>query len=204
MFKDLGTRVATVWEEMRPVTKNLIEGALTTGAVAPLAKNQQYYYDAKVDWEVSDLLTAVDELSITPAVAADADKRHELELLANSCVRVLLDRSASAEVFILLAMRAIRANDFSGLDKLTDVLAERFSASEIAEIIRQTEVPQIRALAFETLAMLSVQLVAPLLDDPLYTQIAIIALEQKAWEFESDEAREALDQFDLEGEIMEP
>lgn len=202
MIKDLGTRVATVWEEMRPVTKTLIEGTLTTGAVTPLAKNQQFYYDAKADWEVSDLLTAVDEVSTTPAIAADAGKLHELELLANTCVRVLLDRSASAEVFILLASRSIRANDFAGLDKLTDVLAERFSASEIAEIIRQTEVPQIRALAFETLAMLSVQLIEPLLDDPLYTNIAIIALEQKAWEFESEEARDVLEQLDrFDGEM---
>ena len=204
MIKDLGTRVATIWEGLRPVTKNLIEGTLTTGAVTPLAKNQQFYYDAKADWEVSDLLNAVDEMSTMPSIAADAGKRHELELLADTCVRVLLDRSASAEVFILLAMRAIKANDFPQLDKLTDVLAERFSPSEIAEIIRQTDVPQIRALAFETLAMLSVPLIAPLLDDPLYTNIAIVALEQKAWEFESDEAREALDLFDNEPNFIEP
>lgn len=194
MIKDLGTRVATIWEGLRPVTKNLIEGTLTTGAVTPLAKNQQFYYDAKADWEVTDLLNAVDEVSTTPTIAAE--KKLELEQLADTCVRVLLDRSASAEVFILLASRSIRANDFVGLDKLTDVLAERFSPSEIAEIIRQTEVPQIRALAFETLAMLSVQLIAPLLDDPLYTNIAVIALEQKAWEFESEEARDALDAYD--------
>jgi hypothetical protein len=201
MIKDLGTRVATIWEGLRPVTKDLIEGTLTTGAVTPLAKNQQFYYDAKADWEVTDLLNAVDEVSTTKTIAAD--KRLELEQLADTCVRVLLDRSASAEVFILLASRSIRANDFAGLDKLTDVLAERFSPSEIAEIIRQTEVPQIRALAFETLAMLSVQLIAPLLDDPLYTNIAIIALEQKAWEFESEEAREVLDQFDNEAVFTE-
>ena len=193
--------MATIWEGLRPVTKNLIEGTLTTGAVTPLAKNQQFFYDAKADWEVSDLLNAVDEVSTTPTIAAD--KRLELEQLADTCVRVLLDRSASAEVFILLASRSIRANDFAGLDKLTDVLAERFSPSEIAEIIRQTEVPQIRALAFETLAMLSVPLIAPLLEDPLYTNIAIIALEQKAWEFESEEAREALDQFDNEAVFTE-
>lgn len=202
MIKDLGTRVATIWEGLRPVTKTLIEGTLTTGTVTPLAKNQQFFYDAKADWEVSDLLNAVDEVSTTPTIAAE--KKIELEQLADTCVRVLLDRSASAEVFVLLASRSIRANDFAGLDKLTDVLAERFSPSEIAEIIRQTEVPQIRALAFETLAMLSVQLIAPLLDDPLYTNIAIIALEQKAWEFESEEAREALDQFDNEPNFIEP
>ena len=30
---------------------------------------------------------------------------------------------------------------------------ERFSAAEIAEIVRQTDAPQIRAIAYETLAL---------------------------------------------------
>ena len=36
----------------------------------------------------------------------------------------------------------------------------------------------------------------PLLDDPLYQGIAAAALDQKAYEFDSDEARDVLDQFD--------
>ena len=105
-------------------------------------------------------------------------------------------QSGSAEVFIQLAERAIKRHDYNKLDKLSDRLFERFSAGEIAEIVRQTEYPQIRAIAYETLSLLPVSTVAPLLDDPLYTDIAANALEQKAYEYESDEAREVLDQHD--------
>ena len=57
--------------------------------------------------------------------------------------------------------------------------------------------PQIRAIAYETLALLPVPSIAPLLDDPLYADIAANALEQKAFEYESEEARDALEQFDI-------
>jgi hypothetical protein len=79
---------------------------------------------------------------------------------------------------------------------MADRLFERFSAAEIAEIVRQTDVPQIRAIAFETLAMLPVDLIEPLLDDPLYSEIAANSLEQKAFEFDSEEAREMLDRYE--------
>ena len=93
-------------------------------------------------------------------------------------------------------------NDFNRLDKLSDRLFERFSASEIAEIIRQTDLPQIRAIAYETLAMLPVSTIVPLLDDSLYEDIAANALEQKAYEFESEEARDVLEQMDLNSDIQ--
>lgn len=202
MMKDLGTRVATVWEGLRPITKKLITGALETGTVAP-AQSRKFFYDAHADWEVSRLLTALDEQSNTPAVRKNASKRNEIEQLANTCVRVLENQTASAEVFIQLATRALKDNDYDRLDRLADRLAERFSAGEIAEIVRQTEVPQIRAVAYETLAMLPIPLILPLLDDPLYAGIAAGALEQKAYEFDSDEARDILDQFDAENETAE-
>jgi hypothetical protein len=56
--------------------------------------------------------------------------------------------------------------------------------------------PQIRAIAYETLSLLPVPAIVPLLDDPLYADIAANALEQKAFEYESEEARDALEQFD--------
>ena len=69
-------------------------------------------------------------------------------------------------------------------------------------MIRQTEMAQIRAIAYETLAVLPTTLIVPLLEDPLYFEIACNALEQQAIEFESDEARKVLDhlgnEFDLE------
>ena len=202
MMKDFGTRVESVWEGLRPVTRKLIVGALQTGKVVP-APSRKFFYDAHADWEVSRLLTALDEQSNTPAVRKNALKRNEIEELANTCVRVLEDQTASAEVFIQLATRALKDNDYNRLDKLADRLAERFSSGEIAEIVRQTEMPQIRAIAYETLAMLPIPLIMPLLDDPLYAGIAAGALEQKAYEFDSDEARDLLDQFDAENEIIE-
>jgi hypothetical protein len=92
----------------------------------------------------------------------------------------------------------LRDHNYKKLDELADRLGARFSAGEIAEIIRQTDSPQIRAIAYETLATLPVSSVAQLLGDSLYVDIAAAALEQKAFEYESDEAREVLEQYDAE------
>ena len=67
--------------------------------------------------------------------------------------------------------------------------------------MRQTDVPQIRAIAYETLALLPIPSILPLLDDPLYSDIAANALEQKAYEYDSEEARDLLDQLDLGAEV---
>ncbi len=199
MIKEFGGRVASVWEGLRPMTKKMLVGALQTSNSAPVnIKGTNFSYDAHADWEVSRLLTALDEQSRTKETRKDAVKLAEIGELANACARVLEAQSASAEVFIQLAERVIKENDYNRLDKLADLLAERYSAGEIAEIVRQTETPQVRAIAYETLAMLPIQTILPLLDDPLYSSIAAGALEQKAFEFDSDEARDILDQFDAE------
>jgi len=197
MIKDLGARVETVWNGLRPVTKDLIVGAMKSGG-AHQSRAKQTFYDAHADWEVSRLLAALDEQSKSAAIRTNASKLSELSELADTCARVLEDQTASAEVFIQLAERALKDNDYSRLDKLADRLVERFASAEIAEIVRQTETPQIRAIAYETLAMLPVSLLTPLIDDSLYSNIAIAALEQKAYEFESDEARDVLEQLDAE------
>ena len=203
MIKDLGTSVESVWDGLRPVTKNLIAGALKTGTVQQPSHIQQFFYDAHADWEVSRLLTALDERSKTPDIIKDVDKLNEIEQLADTCVLVLEDQTASAEVFIMLARRALQVNDYDQLENLADLLAERFASSEIAEVIRQTDQPQIRAIACETLTMLPVSVIASLLDDPIYAGIATMALEQKAFEFESDEARDVLEQYDAENDVNE-
>ncbi len=194
MIKEFGGKVASVWDGLRPVTRQMLVGALKAGNTNP--KTQKFSYDAHADFEVSRLLSALDEQS--RKIKRDSQKFNELTQLANTCVRVLEAQSASAEVFIQLAERAVRDNDYNRLDKLADHLAQRYSASEIAEIVRQTETPQVRAIAYETLAMLPIPQIVPLLDDPLYTGIAAGALEQKAFEYDSDEARDILEQFDLE------
>lgn len=198
-INELGQRVTSVWEGLRPVTRKMLVGALqSTGAGSITAKAPKFSYDAHADWEVSRLLTALDEQSRATEVRRDKAKLSDIKQLADTCVRVLEAQSASAEVFIQLAERAIKDNDYNRLDRLGDHLAERYSSGEIAEIVRQTEFPQIRAIAYETLAMLPVPALIPLLDDPLYAGIGAAALEQKAFEFESDEARDILEQFDEE------
>lgn len=201
-INELGPRVSSVWEGLRPVTKKMLVGALQSSGTGSLtSKTPKFSYDAHADWEVSRLLTALDEQSRSSEVRHDSGKLNEIKQLADTCVRVLEAQSASAEVFIQLAERAIKRNDYNTLDRLGDHLGERYSAGEIAEIVRQTELPQIRAIAYETLAMLPVPALYPLLDDPLYAGIAAAALEQKAFEFESDEARDVLDQFDDENQM---
>jgi hypothetical protein len=201
MIKDLGPRVASVWEGLRPETRKMLVGVLQSKTAPMPPPAQRYSYDAHADWELSRLLSALDEQSKSPDSKANDELLNEISALADTCVRLLESQSGSAEVFIQLAERAIRKHDYNKLDTLADRLAERFSAGEIAEIVRQTEMPQIRAIAYETLAMLDVRDIVPLLDDPLYADIAANALEQKAFEFESDEARDALEQYDYENDV---
>ncbi len=201
MIKEFGGSVASIWNGLRPVTKKMLVGALQAGKTGPTnIPTPKFSYDAHADWEVSRLLTALDEQSKTIEIRKDIPKLTEITRLANTCVLVLESQSASAEVFIQLAERAIKDNDYNRLDKLADHLTERYSAGEIAEVVRQTDLPQIRAIAYETLAMMPIPNLLPLLDDPLYSGIAAASLEQKAYEFDSDEAREILDQFDSEVE----
>ena len=196
MIKNFGGRVASVWDGLRPMTKKMLERALQTGGPASPNPIQKFSYDAHADWEVSRLLTALDERSNSADVKRDARKLGEISELAETCVRVLESQSGSAEVFIQLAERAIQNHDYNKLDKLADKLAERYSAGEIAEVVRQTEFAQIRAIAYETLALLPVPTILPLLNDSLYADIAANALEQKAFEYESEEARDVLEQYD--------
>ncbi len=198
-INEIGGRVATVWQGLRPVTQKMLVGALKSGKAGTFpSKSPKFSYDAHADWEVSRLLTALDEQSRTPESRSDKTRLSDIKELADTCVRVLEAQSASAEVFVQLAERAIKDNDYDRLDRLADHLSERYSSSEIAEIVRQTDLPQIRAIAYETLAMLPINSLIPLLDDPLYSGIAAAALEQKAFEFDSDEARDILDQLDSE------
>jgi len=204
MIKEFGGRVASVWDGLRPMTKKMLVRALqSSNSTTANTKNPKFSYDAHADWEVSRLLTALDEQSKTKETRTDPTKLAEIKQLAETCACVLEAQSASAEVFIQLAERVIKENNYDRLDKLSDRLSERFSAGEIAEIVRQTELPQIRAIAYETLAMLPIPSILPLLDDPLYADIAAGALEQKAYEFDSEEARDILDQLDAESELKD-
>lgn len=201
-IKDFGARVESVWQGLRPMTKKMIVGALQAGS-APTSQAQKFSYDAHVDWELSRLLSALDDQAKDADVRQNAEKLAENRQLAKTIVLVLEAQTESAEVFIQLAERILKRNDYQKFDQLSDALTTRFSAGEIAEIVRQTEAPQIRAVAYETLALAPVSALLPLLDDPVYAEIAINALEQQAFEYESEEAREILEQIEFNSEMSD-
>lgn len=199
-IKDFGARVNSVWEGLRPVTKKMLVGAMQTNLTSPKTK---FSYDAQADWELSRLLSALDEQTQDSEIKKDAEKLREIRQMAKTVADVLEAKSASAEVFILLAERALARKDYKEIDKLTDALLERFSVGEMCEIVRQTENPAIRALGFETLALVPVPKLLPMLEDSLYEEIVRSVLEQQAFEYENEQARQVLEQIEFEDEIEE-
>ena len=193
-IKDFGARVESVWEGLRPVTKKMLSGA----AEAPVKPNRKFSYDAHADWELSRLLSVLDEQSENKEIKKDAEKLREIKEFSETCARVLEAQTESAEVFIQLAKRALARNDFRKIDQLADILASRFSAGEVAEIVRQTDMAQIRALAYEALALKRISSLLKIIDDPLYFEIVRNAIEQQAFEYESDEARAVLEHLDFD------
>ena len=181
------------------MTKKMLVGALAASGANPAnPPTQKFSYDVHAEWELSRLLSALDEQTKDPEVRKDKEKLLEIKQLAETCAKVLQTQTTSAEVFIQLAERAVRRHDFDNLDRLADVLAQRFSAGEVAEIVRQTELAQIRALAYETLAMMPLAHLFPLLDDSIYFEIARNAIEQQAFEFDNEEAQQILEQLDFD------
>lgn len=183
------------------MTRKMIVAALQNATGAPVTSTttnlyKNYTYDAHADWELARLLTALDEQAADPEVRKNAEKLAEIKRMAKTCADVLQAKTESAEVFIQLAERALNKNDYDKLDELANVLSDRFSAGEISEISRQTGNGAIRALAQEALALLPTQALVPLLDDPLYSEIVRIALEQQAYDYESREAQDILDELD--------
>ncbi len=191
MIKNLGKQVETIWNDLRPMTKTMLVRAMKTNK---FAKKQKHSYDAQVDWEISSLLNALDEQA--EGSKSDENELRDINNFAEICASVLEAQTETAEVFIQLAKRALAKNDFSKIDKLADVLFERFSVGEIAEVIRQTELAQIRAIAYETLVVMPATNIEPLLNDQLYFEIACNVLEQQAVEFESDQARVILENLE--------
>lgn len=202
-IKDLGARVVSVWEGLRPMTRKMIVAALqevsTTagisgGGTPNLHKN--YSYDAHADWELSRLLVALDEQAADPDVRKNREKLAEIKRMAKTCADVLQAKTESAEVFIQLAERALAVNDYDKVDTLADLLTKRFAVGEICEVARQTSNGAIRALAQEALALVPTASLIPLFDDPLYSEIVRIAIEQQAYDYDSREAQDLLDEMD--------
>jgi hypothetical protein len=201
-IKDFGARVVSVWEGLRPMTRKMIVAALqsVTGTSPSAAPNlsKSYSYDAHADWELSRLLSALDEQAADPGVRKNAEKLSEIRRMAQTCADVLQAQTESAEVFIQLAERALKRKDYDKLDALANMLNDRFSVGEVCEIARQTTNGAVRALAQEALALMPIQALVPMLEDPLYSDIIRIALEQQAYDYESEDAQELLEELEME------
>src|SRR6202043_3797219 len=95
-------RVATVWSQLRPTTRQLVERALQSSQTQPSAPGRTAPYDARADLELSKLLEALDEGVSETRVLPERDEMDKLRTVADTCAAVLLEKTQSAEVFVQL------------------------------------------------------------------------------------------------------
>ena len=199
-IEDFGVRVASVWQGLRSTTRDLVENALSSTTAGP--GGRPFPYDARADWELSSLLTVLDDRATEARESLSKEQAGNLEKMADTCVRVLLDRTQSAEVFAQLVERAHARRDYARIDALADVLAKRLAPAEICELARSGNVV-IRALAHECLVAAPTSVLIGLLRDPVDASIAREVLERQAVDYGSEEARQIvnyLEQSELSGE----
>jgi hypothetical protein len=195
IIDDLGGRIATVWSELRPATRGLVERALLAAATGtPATRN--FLYDARADIELSRFLAALDDRAAEKSSALNAETGGKLKSVADMCAGMLQEQTESAEVFAQLVRRAETHRDYKRIDTLADALTARFPASEICELARSEDVI-VRELANEALARCPVPVLSGLLDDPVDAETARLALRRQVLEYGSEEAQRivmALDQ----------
>jgi hypothetical protein len=197
---DFGSRIATVWSELRPGTRGFVERALqaaSTGTQTP--RNLQY--DARADLELSRFLAALDDRAAEKTNALDAEKNGKLKSIADTCAAVLLEKTESAEVFAQLVRRAETQRDYQRIDILADALTARFPPSEICELAR-SEDTIVRELANEALARCPISVLTALLGDPVDAETARAALRRQVVEYGSEEARQIVNALDQVDEMM--
>jgi len=191
-MEDFGGRLASVWSELRPTTRGLVERALQTPAIAKATTRNlsapNAPYDARADHELSRLLTALDERAMETDASLAAEKETQLRYIADTCAAVLQEKTRSAEVFAQLVRRADNRRDYARIDSLADALTG-FAPSEICELARSQDVV-VRALANETLAQFPTSVLIGLLSDPVDSEIARDALRRQAQDYGSEEARQ--------------
>jgi hypothetical protein len=199
MIEDFGGRIATVWSQLRPATRGLVEHALQARASGS-APTRNFQYDARADLELSRFLAALDDRVSEKSDALDAEKVSRLRSLAETCAAVLQDKTESAEVFAQLVQRAERQRDYKRIDVLADALGSRFPPSEICELARSEDVV-VRELANEALARFPISVLASLLSDPVDSEIARGALRRQVVEYGSEEARRLINVLDQADEL---
>jgi hypothetical protein len=203
-IEDFGGRVATVWSELRPATRKLVERALQPAqtSIPSLARNLPY--DARADLELSKLLTALDESASETGASLGNEKSNQLREVADTCAAVLQEKTQSAEVFAQLVQRAQLNRDYKRIDLLADALSSRFAPSEVCELVRSPDTV-VRALAQEALVQMPTPVLVGVLHDPVDSALARDALRRQALEYGSEEARQivlALEQVDLDSEEL--
>jgi hypothetical protein len=197
IIDDFGGRIASVWSELRPATRGLVERALQAASTGTQSV-RNFQYDARADIELSRFLAALDDRAAEKTDALDAEKNGKLKSIADTCAEVLLEKTESAEVFTQLVRRAHMQRDYRRIDSLADALTSRFPPSEICELARSEDII-VRELANEALARCPISVLAGLLNDPIDSDTARAALRRQVVEYGSEEARQivnALDQAD--------
>jgi hypothetical protein len=190
MIEELGGSVATVWSELHPATRGLLERALQANPSAP---TRNLPYDARADIELSRLLAALDERANEATL--DLEKRNRLKMVADTCASVLQEKTQSAEVFAQLVRRAEMQRDYQRVDRLADTLTTRFAPTEICELARVEDV-FVRELANEALARFPTAVLISLLVDPVDNEVAREALRRQVIEYGSEEARQIVNTLD--------
>ena len=203
-FEDFGGRVATVWSQLRPTTRQLVERALQASQPQSSSQGRSAPYDARADLELSKLLEALDEGVSETRVLPGKEETNKLRTVADTCAAVLLEKTQSAEVFVQLIERARLQHDYKRVDALADALASRFAPSEICELVRSPNVV-VRALAQEALTQVPTTVLIGMLHDPVDAAIARETLQRQARDYGSEHARQivnALEEIDLDAEEM--
>ena len=186
-FEELGGRVASVWEGLRPSTRGLVERALQSAPAAGQPASGASY-DARSEWELSRLLAALDDRAVEAGhELLSAEQATELGRVADVCTSVLQREARTAEVFAQLLERALRARDYARVDRLADTITARLAPSEICELARNVS-PALRAIAHESLAQKPTGALIDLLSDPVDAHVARHALEIQADDYGSEEA----------------
>ena len=173
---ELGGRIATVWSELRPATRGLVERALQAAATGTpnntqfsirrpgRPRTQPFPRRARRSRSPRKL-----EHISTPKPAGNSRS------IADTTASVLQEQTESAEVFAQLVRRAEMQRDYKRIDTLADALTSRFPPSEICELAR-SEDTIVRELANEALARCPVSLLIGLLNDPVDAETARSAL----------------------------
>jgi hypothetical protein len=193
---DFGARIATVWSELRPATRGLVERALQ-GASSGTTTPRNFQYDARADLELSRFLAALDDRAADKSNTLDAENVAKLKSIADTCASVLQEQTESAEVFAQLVRRAEIHKDYKRIDVLADALTLRFPPSEICELARSEDVI-VRELANEALSRCPVSVLAGLLNDPVDEETSRSALRRQVAEYGSEDARQLLLALDQE------